>query len=147
MMYPTAAFQFRVRIAGQGDQDAAFAEVSGLGLEMETEAFREGGVNTYVHNLPKGMSHPRLSLRRGVAPGGGSLVKWCRDTLENGLAKRIVPQDVQVELIDEKGGALCSWTLRNAFPVNWQFDPFVADQSKAAIEKIELSYGEMVRMI
>jgi phage tail-like protein len=62
--YPPAAFYFTVTF-GNGVQvpDASFSEVSGISLEMETEAVVEGGENRFVHQLPKGIKHPNLELK------------------------------------------------------------------------------------
>ena len=45
---------------------ASVSEVSGLQIEMETESYREGGVNDFVHNFPKGIKYQPFVLRRGI---------------------------------------------------------------------------------
>jgi len=35
---------------------ASFSEVRGLQIEVETESYKEGGVNDFVHIFPKGLS-------------------------------------------------------------------------------------------
>jgi phage tail-like protein len=140
---PPTAFYFTVRFAGQGaDIDASFQEVSGIGHEMETESFHEGGENRFVHQLPKGVKHPRLTLKRGVAPIESKLVAWCRETLEGGLGVTVKPaSDVEVSLLDGEGGVLRQWTFTNVFPVHWTVDAFVSTKNELAIEKIELAYA------
>src|SRR3954464_11386045 len=58
--YPPAAFYFRVGFGAEQSGDAAFQEVGGIGPEMESESYREGGENRFLHSLPKGVKHPKL---------------------------------------------------------------------------------------
>ena len=45
--YPLPAFYFKVTFSAKGDEDAAFQEVSGIGSQIETEPYAEGGENTF----------------------------------------------------------------------------------------------------
>lgn len=139
---PTA-FHFAVRFAGEGkDVDASFQEVSGIGAEMEVESYHEGGENRFQHQLPKGVKHQRLALKRGIAAADSKLAKWCRETLEGGLAVAVKPAtDVEVHLMDGEGKTIRQWSFANAFPVHWMVDPFVSTKNELAIEKIELAYA------
>lgn len=142
--YPPTSFYFRVSIGGS---NTPFQEVGGIGPEMETEAYHEGGENRFVHALPKGVKHPKLSLKRGVAPFDAPLVTWCRDTLEGGLGARIEPKMVLLFLQDEDGRPLRQWRFEHAFPTKWSVDEFRADKSAVAIEKVELSYATAYRRL
>jgi phage tail-like protein len=147
-LYPPAAFHFIVRFAaGWGEGDVSFQEAGGIGPQMETESFREGGENRFTHSLPKGVKHPRLTLRRGIADGQSQLVQWCRSVLEGGLAQPIEPKDMTLSLLDENGNPLRSWSFVGAYPCNWTVDTFRADKSAVAIEKIELAYAASVRTV
>ena len=145
--YPPAAFYFRVGFGTDEDADAAFQEVGGIGPEMETEAYREGGENRFVHSLPTGVKHPKLSLKRGIAAFDSALVTWCRDVLEGGFSTRIQPKTVQLKLLNEKGDPLRSWTFENAYPAHWSIDAFQAEKGAVAIEKIELNYAAATRKL
>ena len=59
---------------------AGFSEVSGLQVETETEEYREGGVNDYVHRLPKITKYQNLTLKRGITDSD-SLWKWHQDVV------------------------------------------------------------------
>lgn len=139
--YPPVAFHFAVSfgIPAQ-DPDCAFSEVSGIEAEMETETVVEGGENRFVHQLPKAVKHPRLVLKRGVAPYTSRLVTWCRNVLEGGLATPIVPKLLHVALLDEKGLPLRMWSFDHAWPVKWDVEAFGSKKNEVALEKIELSY-------
>lgn len=148
---PTAqptAFHFAVRFAGQGkDVDASFQEVSGIGPSMDVEPYQEGGENRFQHQLPKAVKYQRLALKRGMAPVDSKLAKWCKDTLEGGLAVALKPGDIEVHLLDGQGETIRQWSFANAYPVSWSVDPFVATKNELAIEKIELAYAWSQRKI
>ena len=146
--YPPAAFHFVVHFTRGGiSSDTSFQEAGGIGSEMETEAYREGGENRFVHSLPKGVKHPKLTLKRGVAGRDSGLVQWCRSVLEGGMAQPIEPQDVSLYLLDEAGNPLRGWSFQNAYPSQWTIDAFAADKNAVAIEKIELTYAALVRAV
>lgn len=144
--WPLPAFHFAVRFdPSSGITDAAFQEVAGIAPEMETEAFREGGENRFVHQLPKGVKNPRLVLKRGVAGSDSGLVKWCRSVLEGGLAMRIKPRQVEVQLMDGAGDPVRAWLFTGAFPVKWSVAEFRANKNEVAMETVELAYMAVTR--
>lgn len=140
------AFHFALEFTPGGPGvDAAFQEASGIGAEMETEAYREGGENRFVYQLPKGVKNPRLALKRGVAPMASPLVAWCRKTLEGGLVERIETRQVHLSLLDREGQALRKWAFASAYPVQWSVDELRSNKNELALEKIELVYAEATR--
>ena len=146
--YPIAGFHFKVTIMSPGGAaDTSFQEVGGIGPEMETESYHEGGENRFVHTLPKGVKHPKLILKRGLAAYSSPLVQWCRSVLEGGLATRITPQLVLVSLLDPEARPLRSWSFENAYPSHWTVDEFQSDKNGVAIEKIEMNYAVSTRQL
>lgn len=146
--YPPSAFYFQVAFAqASGISDTSFQEVSGIGSEIETEEVVEGGENRYVHLLPKGVKHPKLTLKRGIAKNTSPLVKWCRTVLEADFAERIVPQLLMVYLMNEHKIPIRAWSFANAYPVNWEVEDFNSTKNEVAIEKIDLSYNYSNRLI
>ncbi len=145
-LYPPAAFRFSVRLLNcRNALDSAFQEVSGIGAQMETITVVEGGENRFVHQLPKSMKAQRAVLKRGIAPADSGLADWCRSVLQGGLGKRIETAAVLVDLLDENQQPLRSWTLVDAWPAQWDVEPFSAQRNELAIEKIELCYALAIR--
>ncbi len=146
--YPPPGFRFTVSFGqSQSSQDSSFQEVSGIGPQMETETVVEGGENRYVHNLPKAVKHPKLVLKRGIAALESPLIVWCKSVLEGGLSKAIYPKFLHVFLLDEKGEALRVWSFENAYPVQWEVDPFNSTKNEVAVEKITLNYAFSTRVV
>lgn len=146
--WPPAAFHFAVTFGTQPkDADGAFREVSGIAPEVQTETVTEGGENRYVLTLPKAVKHPRLTLKRGIAPNDSRLVQWCQAVLEGGFAKPIFPKLLHVFLLDGAGEALRAWSFEAAWPVKWEIEPFNSTRNEVAMEKIELVYAYSKREV
>ena len=146
--YPIPAFHFIVTLtvaAGMGD--TSFKEVSGIAAEMETDEYREGGENRYVHHLPTAVKHPKLVLKRGIGKISSPLVIWCKSTLETGLLVPVVPMPMIVSLLNENSNPVRSWAFANAFPVKWEIDRFDSTGNDVAIETIELQYTYSTRLL
>jgi phage tail-like protein len=140
--YPLPAFHFKVAIGPLLiGPDTSFQEVSGIGSKIDTEPVVEGGENRYVHQLPKGVTHDPLVLKRGIAKINSPLVIWCKSVLEAGFIVPIVPMTVMVFLLNENKIPVRSWSFANAYPVNWEVESFNSTKNEVAIEKIELRYN------
>ncbi|HEY4319219.1 MAG TPA: phage tail protein [Herbaspirillum sp.] len=147
-VYPPSAFHFKVAFAATlGLTDTSFQEVSGIAAEIDTETVVEGGENRYVHTLPKGVKHPNLELKRGIASMTSPLVIWCRSVFEMDFITPVVAQPIVVQLLDESMLPIRAWSFANAFPVKWEVENFNSTKNEVAIEKIVLSYTYSNRLI
>lgn len=80
---PYTSFNFLVEI---GERTVGgFSEVTGLVVETELEEYREGGMNDYVHKLPRIIRYPNLTLRRGIADVD-DLYRWYQKVVKNVVA-------------------------------------------------------------
>ncbi len=142
----TGAFYFSVKFQGDPAIDeVAFQEVAGLAAKMEMETVTEGGVNDRRLQLPKGMSHDNVVLKRAMMPREGAFGKWIHETMEGGLAKPIVPRNLEIALLDENGAPVSSWTCAGAWPVKWNAESFNSQKNELAVESIELTYTTLTR--
>ena len=131
---PYLSFKFLVEV--DGVVVGGFSEVSGLQVETETEEYREGGVNDYVHKLPKITKQTNITLKRGMTDSA-ILWKWHQDVV-NGSVER---KSGRVVLLDSEGNEKWHWTFEDAYPVKWVGPDFKADSSAIAIETLELSHS------
>ncbi len=146
--YPPSAFYFRVEFGEPGETvDTSFQEVSGISSEVEVESVTEGGENRFVHQLPKGVKHPNLELKRGIASEDSPLVKWCKDVIEKDFVESIETKTVQVFLMDENKETIRGWRFDSAYPVKWDVESFGSTKNEVAIEKIALSYTYSTRIV
>jgi phage tail-like protein len=138
--YPPVGFRFRVNIDSMSDNDASFAEVSGISAEVTTEEITEGGENRFKHRLPLHVSYSPLVLKRGTATSNSDLIKWVYNTIEQGFAVPIIPKDLVVHLLDEENNPLLSWRFEGAYPIKYELSGLKSDANQLSIETIELSY-------
>lgn len=131
---PYLSFRFLVEI--QGLIVGGFSEVSGLQAETETEDIEEGGVNDYVHKLPKITKYPNITLKRGITDSA-ALWNWHQDVV-NGIVKR---KSGFIILLDGEGNEKWRWSFERAYPVKWTGPELRADGNTVAVESIELAHN------
>jgi phage tail-like protein len=136
--YPLPVYNYKVEIAGTS---VAFSEVSGLDIAYETTVYKEspiesGAPGPRVMRMPAQGTDVKITLKKGVVRGTsiGTLFKWISGTQINQTDKK----DIYVRLCDEKGDAVISWKVINAFPTKLTAPTFDAKSNDAAIETMEL---------
>jgi len=134
--YPPLGYHFRVEF-NHIEGEFQFQSVSGLNVELETEQIPEGGENRFVHKLPVRSKFPNLVLKRGLLVNS-ELIKWCRDAVEE---YNIRPADLTISLLNQEHEPLITWNVVHAWPVKWAMSDFNAEESKIAIETVELVYN------
>lgn len=140
------AFHFKVVVGDSEASETSFQEVSGLSSEMETENVREGGENTFTWELPKGIKHSTLELKRGLLCPSSMLYSWCFDTLDGSFAKPIRTLPIQVILLDSVGAPLSTWFFTNAYPVKWSISELNSTKNDIVVESISLRFSNMWRI-
>ncbi len=134
--YPPLGFHFTVEF-NHIKGEFQFQSVSGLNVDLETEEIAEGGENRFKHKLPVRTKYPNLVLKRGLLVNS-DLVKWCREAVEDFDIK---PADLTISMLDEEHEPLITWNVVHAWPVKWAMADLNAEESKIAIETIELTYN------
>ena len=132
---PYLANRFKIVVEIDGVEEAGFAECSGLTVETEIEERREGGVNQYVHRLPRGSKYSNIVLKRGVTDSA-SLWNWHQKIISGTVESK----SLSIVLMDSSGGEKWRWNVQNAFPVKWTGPEFKADGAAVAIETLELAH-------
>lgn len=129
-----AAFRFIVEIGNE--PYGVFTECTLPIVEWEIEEVKEGGLNTYVHQLPGRRKATRITLKRGV--GKNKLVDWYLEMMHEKFERR----SVTVKLLDMAYKPIMTWQLQNAFPVKWTGPQLKSSDSSLAIQTLELVGGE-----
>lgn len=131
---PYAAFNFLVEI--EGLLVGGFSEVSGLQVESETQDYREGGQNGYLHRLPGPMRYPQnLTLKRGLTDID-TLWAWQQDVGQGTIKRR----NGTIYMLSRLGIPTMWWDFLEAYPVKWVGPDFRADQNTLAFESVELAH-------
>ncbi len=131
-VYPLPAYNFKVRL---GAETYSFSKVSGLNIRFDTITYRHGlsWLEGETH-LP-GIQQPvNIVLERGVVAHNSVLLEW----IQSIKLGSVVKQDVYIDLCDEKGEPSVSWSIRNAFPTQFEAPDFDSSTNEVAIERLHL---------
>ena len=129
------AFRFVVKI--DGINHAVFTECTLPNIEWEVEEVKEGGLNSYVHQLPGRRKASKITLKNGV--GTGSLLAWYKQTMAQTYERR----PVTITLLDVAHQRVMDWNIKDAYPVKWTGPQLKADGNTVAVETLELACGEV----
>jgi phage tail-like protein len=139
-----------------------FAEVSGLNAEMETEEYREGGLNTGPHKFIKWGKYPNLVFKRGVTPNT-DLWDWYYQVLYGDQA--VLRKNGIVVLTDRSAAGaagavlpstpgltglgrlpIAAWSFSNGLPEKLQGPGLNAKSNEIAIETLEITHQGLTRL-
>lgn len=140
---PYSNFNFVVEF--DGEELAAFSEVSGLDSENTPIEYREGAdaINA-PRKLPGIESYPNAILKRGIT---GSLALWnWRKEVRDGGSTFPPSRTVVIKLLNEKhdtGSPAMTWTLTNAWPTKLSGPSLNAKGNDYAVESLELCYDRL----
>lgn len=113
-----------------------FSEVTGLQVEVQTEDYREGGVNKYIHKLAGPARYSsNLILKRGITDST-TLWEWQKDVV-NGRVER---KDISIILQDAAQNEKKRWIFNKAYPVKWSGPDMRGASAEVALETLELAH-------
>ncbi|MBW7886562.1 MAG: phage tail protein [Caldilineaceae bacterium] len=129
---PYLSFKFRVEI--KGIEVAGFSEVSGIQVEIETEDYREGGVNEYIHKLAGPARYPtNLVLKRGLM-SATALWDWQQQIAHGNITRH----NGSIVLMNSAGEEKWRWNFKDAYPVKWSGPDLRGNGTEVALETLEL---------
>ncbi len=130
-----AAFRFVVSVDGEGL--AAFTECTLPTVEWEVQQVKEGGLNTFVHQLPGQRKPSMVQLKNGV--GQSALLDWYMESMDGPPLRKTVT----ISLLNTEKEPVIIWHLDKAFPTKWQGPQRKTDSQTVAIQTLELACGEV----
>ncbi len=129
------SFRFVVEVDGKAQ--AAFTECTLPNVEWEIEEVKEGGLNTFVHQLPGRRKGGKVSLKNGI--GKTELVDWFVKT----MGEEFVRKPISITLLDVALNPVITWNLDSAYPVKWSGPQIKSDANAVAIQTLDLACGEI----
>jgi len=135
---PYGAFNFWVEI--EGIVAGGFTEVSGLEVTTEVEKIREGGLNEYVHVLPKWSTQSDLVLKKGQTDLD-MLWVWYADV----VAGKVERKNGSIYLLDSQGLPAMWWDFIEAFPIKWSGPTLNASANTVAFESLTLAHHGLTK--
>lgn len=130
-----AAFRYVVSIDGQ--LQAAFTECTIPIVEWEVERLKEGGNNTYIHQLPGQRKPASVQLKNGV--GKSELMDWYLENMEGTLTRKTIT----ITLLNSEKQPVMVWHVKDVFPTKWTGPQLESDSKTLAIQTLELACGEV----
>ncbi len=131
-------FRFIVSIAGISQ--GVFTECTLPTIEWETEEVKEGGLNTYIHQLPGRRRGTKLVLKNGV--GSSHLMHWYRESMNELLHRR----NITIVLLNSKHKLtvpMMIWNIQDAYPTKWAGPQLNTSQNSIAIQTLEFACGHV----
>ncbi len=138
---PYRAYNFKLLI--NNVTEGHFTEVGGLGIKVETIAYREAGNNSVVRAIPGRVSYLPVTLRFGLT-SSVELWEWLMTAVEGKVSRR----NVSIVMLDSSGSAeAMRWNLVNAWPQEWYGSPLNAMSRELAVETLVLAHDGLQREI
>ena len=136
---PYLAFNFVIEL--EGIVVGGFTEVSGLQVEVETQDYREGGVNEYLHKLAGPTRYPsNLVLKRGLTDAE-TLWNWQQEVLQGPIGRK----NGSIMLLNSAGEETWRWNFIGAYPVRWVGPELRAGTAEVAVETLELVHQGLTK--
>ncbi|MCJ7624770.1 MAG: phage tail protein [Anaerolineaceae bacterium] len=132
----TSAFRFIVSI--DNTAVAAFTECTLPELELEIETVKEGGLNTFVHQLPSAIKPNKLILKNGVGVAS-EMQDWYLETMSGQFTRK----PISVSLLNSMQKPVMTVDIEDAFPVKWTGPQLKTDENTIAIQTLEFVCGEI----
>lgn len=136
---PYRVFRFVVEI--NGTRVGGFSEITGLEVRTEVDEHREGGLNDYVHKIPKETRYPNLTLKRGITDKT-DLWDWHQQCVLGDVERK----SVSVVVLDVTGQEKWRLIFRDAYPVKWNGTDLNASGNTVFVESIELAHHGMTKL-
>lgn len=140
-------FHFSVSFIGLGsaeegsDPSVPFAEVSGIGAELQTEDVADANLH-YIYRLPKPSKSKNLVLKHALTVAPSAVTQWAEEATVN---FNFQPCTVVVSILDDKHVPVVSWNFSKAYPVKMEVSHLDANKGELMIETLELAYLQSKR--
>ncbi len=133
--WPIPKFYFRLRF---GLQDIAFfQELSGLDVEDQPMEYRHGNNPVFSSvNILRNEKRGNVTLKKGVFINGKNFQEWYEKISMNSIPR----ETAIIDLLEESGNPIMTWTLKNAWPVKISSTDLNSDANEIAVETMELSH-------
>jgi phage tail-like protein len=113
---------------------AGFSECSGIDATIETQDYKEGGLNDRVLRFATRTAHSAITLKHGVIYLYDDLWTWHNEWVK-GRGKR---KDGLIVLQDEGRKPAKIWKFKRGIPTKWVGPSLNAAQNQVAIESLEI---------
>lgn len=128
---------FRFVIDVDGERQGAFTECTLPVIEWDVERIQEGGLNTYIHQLPSRRKYSSITLKNGI--GLQALVDW----FVSAMGEEFSRKSVTITMLDPMLEPVMTYHIENAVPTKLTGPQIKTDANAVAIVSFELLCGEI----
>lgn len=142
--YPYKKYNYSLEISSV--TVASFSEVSGFDASIDVIEYREGAdeLNS-PRKMPGLTKYGNVTLKWGMS-NNKSFYDWVAGiTSGDDADEESRLSTVVINLLDDSGTGVASWTLSNAWPCKYTAPDLNASSSEVAFESVELAFEEMQR--
>ena len=120
-----------------GGTRISFTEVTGLDIEIEAIAYREGSSpeDSFI-KMPGIRKFSDITLKRGIIKGDNDFFAWINTKRMDTIEKR----DITISLLNSNHEPVVTWRARNAFPVKLAGPELNANGNDIAVETLVLTH-------
>ena len=136
-LYTQANPAFRFVVSIEGINQAVFTQCTLPTIEWEIEAVKEGGINTYVHQLPGRRKAATITLKNGI--GKTDLLEW----YFQGMKETFERKPLTVTLYNIQREPVVTVDVQEALPTKWTGPELKSDANTIAIQTLAFSCGEI----
>lgn len=129
------AFRFVVDV--DGERQGVFTECTLPVIEWDVERIQEGGLNTYIHQLPSRRKYATITLKNGI--GLQALFDW----YVSAMSEEFTRKSVTITMLDSALEAVMTYHIENACPTKLTGPQVKTDANTLAIITFELVCGEI----
>jgi phage tail-like protein len=124
---------YRFMVAIDNTPGGVFTECTLPVIEWEIEEVKEGGLNSYIHQLPGRRKAARFTLKNGL--GTAVFTRWVIEALESKFTRKTVT----ISMLDSQLKPVMTWKISDAYPLKWTGPPLKTSDSSIAIQSVELA--------
>jgi phage tail-like protein len=136
---PYLAYDFKLDI--NGVTEGHFTECVGIGIDIDTIAYREAGPGQVVRQLPGQVTYQPVTLRYGLT-NAGTLWQWLLTAVDGKVERKNVSI---IQLAPDNTTEVLRWNLEEAWPSTWRAPQLNALARETAIESLTLVYENLSR--
>lgn len=139
--FPT--FRFVVWVAAT--PAGVFTECTVPNVEWTPEEVKEGGLNTYTHQLLGRRGKTNFTLKNGV--GTSTLITWYMQIMMEQfevLGVNTLRRPVTILLLSSLKIPIMTWHIDNALPIKWTGPQLNTSQNSIAVQTLEFVGGEVI---
>ena len=137
---PLTTFRFALDLGDGKGWAGVFTECKLPDVAWDIQQVKEGGQNTYIHQLPGQRKPGNVTLKYGLTKQY-ELLDWYADMMSENI--KATAKTVTISLLDAKGDPVLLWNLHDAYPVKVTWPELKAGDNAVAIQTLELACGRV----